>query len=420
MTAVVFDSDYDLTDLSREQLAILGREYMLYGFHVTRVGLGYVHLGFGSDEREALAIAEWLGASPTYTLRMQRALGFAGGDDVPTIYKGLQLDCGFTHQYMDVAYDLQSETYGEFWLNSCGALLDVEPMGEDLVVSMCHHIEDPTFDGTAVATNPRARIRPIHRPPRTPAGRSPHCHWTVKIDLANDPILENELQVKVRESRLGQLPTADPQGTWEPGGIDDYSGEFLPDFELEDLGHRALVLALGEFSVQSHLLLRSMLLTLAERQSEDAAIELARNAAVGANWIGSERLRKALDLRDGLDAILRVLQLHPAFPPGYAPFTVERVDEGRARITFDPAGEAFQEGDPYSWFALLETGDDAGLAALVQGVDARARVESAGPLAWDVVLDPAAEALPDPEPVQIGRIGSVAGFVFITPKELRT
>ena len=48
----------------------------------------------------------------------------------------------------------------------CGALMDVEPMGDDFVVAMCHHIEDPTFDATACATNPRARMRPIHRPPR--------------------------------------------------------------------------------------------------------------------------------------------------------------------------------------------------------------------------------------------------------------
>jgi hypothetical protein len=31
--------------------------------------------------------------------------------------------------------------------------MDVEPMGEDYVRLMCHDIEDPTFDATAVATN---------------------------------------------------------------------------------------------------------------------------------------------------------------------------------------------------------------------------------------------------------------------------
>ena len=33
-----------------------------------------------------------------------------------------------------------------------------------------------------MATNPKAQVRPIHRPPRTPADRHPHCAWTVIID----------------------------------------------------------------------------------------------------------------------------------------------------------------------------------------------------------------------------------------------
>ena len=52
-------------------------------------------------------------------------------------------------------------------------------MGDDFVVAMCHHIEDPTFDATGWATNPRLRMRPIHRPPRAPTDRHPHCAWTV-------------------------------------------------------------------------------------------------------------------------------------------------------------------------------------------------------------------------------------------------
>lgn len=419
MTTTTFEPGYELAHLSRSTLATLGREYMLYAFHLTRVGLGYVHIGYGSDEREQIAIYEWLGASPTYTRRMQRALGYSGGDDMGTIFKGLQLDVGFTHQYMDVAYDLQSDSYGEFWLNSCGALLDVEPMGEELVFSMCHHIEDPTFDGTAVATNPRARIRPIHRPPRAPVDRSPHCHWTAKIDPANEPVAENDLQRLVASSRLARLEIPPPSTEGEPGGLADYGGEFVPEFQLEDLGHRALVAALGEFSVQSHLLVRSMLLSLAERHGEDAARDLAINTAIGANWIGSERLRKALDLGDDLDAVLRVVQLHPAFPPGYAPFALEVLEGQRARITFDPSGPAFAEGDGASWFALLETGEDEPLAALVRGVNPRGTVESLGPLSWDIVVDPAAEPAPEPDPVAIARVGSVAGFVFMRRRPLR-
>lgn len=418
MTTTAFEPDYDLAHLSRSTLATLGREYMLYAFHLTRVGLGYVQIGFGPDEREQIAIFEWLGASPTYTRRMQRALGYAGGDDMGTIFKGLQLDVGFTHQYMDVGYKLVDDSYGEFWLNSCGALLDVEPMGEDYVFSMCHHIEDPTFDATAVATNPRAQIRPIHRPPRAPTDRHPHCHWTAKIDPSIEPVVETELQLRVAASRLAALDIEAPPAA-EPGGLPDYSGSFEPEFQLEDLGHAALVAALGEFSVQSHLLVRSMLLAITDRHGEAAARDLASNMAVGANWIGSERLRNALGLGDDLASLLRVVQLHPAFPPGYAPFELTVVDDQRARIAFDPAGPAFNEGDGASWFALLDMGEHEPLDALVRGVNPRASVAPAGSLTWDVVLDPAAAPAPEPDPVAIARVGSVAGFVFVRRRPVR-
>jgi hypothetical protein len=101
-----------------------------------------------------IAIEEWAGASPIYTKRMQRALNYEG-DDVPTIFKGLQLDIGAPPQFMDFRYTIHDRWHGEFHLDHCGALLDVEPMGDEYVFGMCHTIEDPTFDATAVATNPR-------------------------------------------------------------------------------------------------------------------------------------------------------------------------------------------------------------------------------------------------------------------------
>ena len=90
------------------------------------------------------------------------------GDGIEAIFKVLQLDPGFPHHYMDVHYEVVDDHLGYFELRSCGALMDVEPLGERMVTSMCHTIEDGTFDVTAQAVNPKARVRPVHRPPRCP------------------------------------------------------------------------------------------------------------------------------------------------------------------------------------------------------------------------------------------------------------
>ena len=151
--------------LSREQLAILVPELLLIGQLIDRSGMGWCIKPFGHPGMLEIAIEEWMGASPIYTRRMQKALNFEGVD-VITIFKGLQLDIGAPPQFMDFRYTVHDRWHGEFHLDHCGALMDVEPMGEDYVRGMCHDIEDPTFDATAVATNRRAQIRPIHRPPR--------------------------------------------------------------------------------------------------------------------------------------------------------------------------------------------------------------------------------------------------------------
>ena len=100
----------------------------------------------------------------------------------------MQLDVGAPPEFMDFRYTVHDDLHGEFHLDHCGALMDVEPMGDDYVQAMCHDIEDPTFDATATATNPRAQVRPIHRPPRVPADRAPHCAWTVDIVPEADPL----------------------------------------------------------------------------------------------------------------------------------------------------------------------------------------------------------------------------------------
>ena len=147
---------------SRADLAALVREYLLLGHLIDRAGMPHLIGPYGRDGMAAIAVDEWMGASPVYTRRMQQALGFTG-DDVTTVFKGMQLDIGAPPEFMDFRYVGHDTGRGEFQLAHCGALVDVEPMGDDYVVAMCHHIEDPTFDATALATHPGARGAP--RPP---------------------------------------------------------------------------------------------------------------------------------------------------------------------------------------------------------------------------------------------------------------
>ena len=192
-----FDPDFRFEDLSREALVRLVREYALIVQLLDRSALTAVGLRYGQRAVEEIAIEEWRGASPVYTRRVREIMRIEG-DGVSAIFKCLQLDPGFAQHYMDVEYELISETHGFFQLRSCGALLDVEPFGERSIKGMCHTIEDGTFDYTAQAVNPKARIRPVHRPPRVPAGRVPHCRWEVEIDDATEPVPEAEITAMTR------------------------------------------------------------------------------------------------------------------------------------------------------------------------------------------------------------------------------
>ena len=155
--------------LSRDELATLVPELLLIGQLIDRSGMAWCISAFGREEMLQIAIEEWAASSPIYTRRMQKALNYEGVD-VVTIFKGLQLDIGAPPQFMDFRYTVHDRWHGEFHLDHCGALMDVEPMGEDYVRGMCHDIEDPTFDATAVATNPQGPGA-ADPPPAADAGR---------------------------------------------------------------------------------------------------------------------------------------------------------------------------------------------------------------------------------------------------------
>jgi hypothetical protein len=321
---------------------------------------------------------------------------------------------------MDFHFEVESPTRGAFWLQHCGALLDVEPFGERQVFSMCHTIEDPTFDATATATNPRARIRPIHRPPRVPADRMPHCHWSIEIDPTAAPIPEAPITGRVRGSRLARLVIDHPSDA-EPGGRRDYAGAFDTSFQLEDLSHGTLVMLLSEFLVQSHLIVRAAHLVITERGDRAAADTDLAAQWTGVARVGTERICRAMGIAgDDAGTILKALQLGPSFPVPYARPGFALLGDHCGRFWLEDC-EALHEEEPAGWLSLLDGRELPALDAAVQAVNPRARCRRVEPTgrarhAWEVVIDEHAEPAPDPEAAKLVRLSGSASFTLQVPR----
>jgi hypothetical protein len=251
-------------------------------------------------------------------------------------------------------FEVRDARRAEFWLDHCGALMDVEPRGEAAVVMMCHRIEDPTFDATAVATNPRARVRPVHRPPRTPRDRQPHCRWAISIEPDAAPLVEEPLTREVGRLPLARVANEAPADR-EPGGWRDYAGPFDPGFRLERLSQGALEAVLREFSLQVHLLASAASLHLSGRHAEGEVREVLAN-----QW-----------------AIL------------------------------DP-------GAP-GWLGLLAAGDPRGIEAIAQAVDPRARLCAGPALGFAIEVDPGAEPAREPQSAALTRLSTAAAWKFRDP-----
>ncbi|MCX7621075.1 MAG: hypothetical protein N2037_09570, partial [Acidimicrobiales bacterium] len=362
-----------LDHLDRTQLAALVLEHLLAGHLIDRSAMPQVMARFGNDAMRDVAIDEWMGASPVYTRRMQRLLRMEG-DDVETMFKNLQFDIGSPPQYMDFRFAVHDRDHGEFWLASCGALLDVEPMGDELVTMMCHAIEDPTFDATACAVNPKARVRPIHRPPRQPADRHPHCHWTVTIDEAHEPLGEPAPARRIGATKAAALPIAGSasgviagaDGRDEPGRR-DYAGPLEQDLDLTQFSGSVLRAVSDEVCLQGHLLAMSALAAVEDRFGAEAAKEIGHQQLIGVGGVVAERLCRGFGLGGGPEAIAAVLDLHPALRPrSYAAFRVE-LDGEQLTLHLDPC-TALDEERELTW-PMLVCEDHRSLDAIVHGVD---------------------------------------------------
>ena len=415
-----------IDELSRAELAVLVREYLLAGQLIDRAGMPHVISAHGRDVMGEIAIDEWMGASPVYTRRTQKVLGFEG-DSVETIFKGMQFDIGAPPEFLDFRYRVIDHDHGEFWLDHCGALVDVEPMGDEYVRTMCHTIEDPTFEATACAVNPRARMTPIHRPPRVPADRHPHCHWMVDIVADAEPLEEPEPARYIATTRAAALPLAAPhhasapdehdgRGTVGDGGWHDYRAPLDPDLRTEHFSRRALLAMADEVPVQAHLLVMSFLRAVERRSSVEEAVDIGRHQFAGVAGIVAERLRGAFGLGSTLADLAQVLELHPAFHPrSYVDWRVELAADGSELRVHLGEGEALRERGVESWITILREGHAEALDTIAWAVDPRMRCEpvNAGEGAvasWRLLVGD--EPRPESSDVELTRFSSGAAFRF--------
>jgi hypothetical protein len=389
--------------LTRDELAILVPELLLIGHMIDRSGMAWCIQDFGREEMVRIAIEEWAGASPIYTKRMQRALHYEGVD-VPTIFKGLQLDIGAPPQFMDFRYTVHDRWHGEFQLDHCGALLDVEPMGDDYVFGMCHTIEDPTFDATAVATNRRAQMRPIHRPPRVPSDRHPHCAWTVTIDESYPPAQSIPALDIVSQSTAAnwELEPIDPTGD----GLSDYSGPLVSDLDFAAFSHSALVRMADEVCLQMHLLYLSFAVAVRARAESDAQMAaVGTRQLTGLAGLGAGRIHRALSLPGGIDGVVGVLALHPLLNPlGYvrAEFTPHSVV-----VHSSPAHE------DQAWISLCSPESVQPLQAIATAVDPHIGVRITGTATdWTAELVESAEAATEYSEVSVAKFSGGSTFRF--------
>ncbi|MCF6387521.1 hypothetical protein L2K20_11095 [Mycobacterium sp. MBM] len=390
--------------LSRAELATLVPELLLIGQLIDRSGMAWCISSFGREEMLQIAIEEWAASSPLYTRRMQKALNYEGVD-IYTLFKGLQLDIGAPPQFMDFRYIVHDRWHGEFYLDHCGALLDVEPMGEDYVKGMCHDIEDPTFDATALATNRKAQVRPIHRPPRTPSDQHPHCRWTVIIDESYPevPFIPEMDLVAATHAHSCELDPIDP----DDEGESDYSGELLADVDFAAFSHSALVRIADEVCLQMHLLVKSFTIAVEKRAKDDVALarSIRTKQLIGIAGVAADRIRKALRLGNDARAALRVLELHPLLNP--AAYVSADVDPEFVHVRRSPA---YADG---AWISLISPVADAPLQAIAHAVDPRLRAEVSGTESdWTVrftTTDTAAKKLPE---VEVCEFSGGASWVF--------
>lgn len=419
-----FDPRFELSHLSRAALARLGREYMLFQHLGDRTLGPVVGRRFGGDAMTQLAVDEWIGASPVYNRRVRKLLKI-DGDGVTATFKGLQTDVGFPHQFMAVGYHIDDERHGTFWLNYCGPYQHVAAGAgyrPKPIKKLCHDMEDTTFLATVRAVNPKADCLPVFRPPLEAGHTGPSCKWAVTIDDTREVVPPSELCRLMTRSKVAQFEYAMPTER-SADGINDYSGPFLPDLALEDFSQPALAILCKEFSIDDQLLNRSGLTCVRQQWGEEVMREVARLQWASAAPIYTARLRRALDIQgDDVGAILKMLQVDPAFPPEYVKRGYHLVDAQHGYFWIEDCALLTDDPDR-GWLTVIPEVEAPGFDAVITAMNPKARCRPITPAqlpstggkiayAWEIVIDETAEPRVYPDVIKPLLADELENFPF--------
>lgn len=409
-----FDPAWSLERLSRRTLARLARESMLLSMIHNQSFIPHLALLGGQPATIAIADGEWMGASPIYTARNKDNLGFSG-DGVAEIFKNFQFDIGAPHHYLDFRFEVVDHDLGYFWLAHCGAYKYVRLATNDdprSIHGMCHDMEDRTFDATLAVNNPEARANPVHRPPVPVEGPDgAHCRWEVRITPGASPRPDHPMLTLMKTTRAAHFRFELGESR-EPGGLEDYAGEFQPSLRLEDFSHAVLVRQVKEFLLDIHLLMRSGYAYIDEHYGSDVLDDLAVQDRAAMMPITVQRLREALNIRgDGIDAIAKLLQVHPLIPDDYVRSGVAVDDDssGRFWVSVCEGLDDDVTRSPLSWLKEPDAPTFDSLVwtvnphAVVEPIDPSEIPESEAAVAWRFRIDP--DASPPELPWTASMIG---------------
>jgi hypothetical protein len=255
-------------------------------------------------------------------------------------------------------------------------------------------------------------MRPIHRPPRVPADRHPHCAWTVTIDESHAPALPIPALAINERSRAASIQLAPIDGTDE--GQSDYRGPLVSDLDFDCFSRSALARIADEVCLQMHLLDRAFTIAVADRCETASELEsIRRNQLVGIAGLGAERLARALrlpsDRSDIRDSALTLLSLHPLLNP--AAYVTASVTDGSVVVEQSPAH------DDAAWVSLCGPRWFAPMQSIVQALDRHLDVEvvprpDVGDGAWSVSVVERDDEAPEADAVAIAKLSTGAGFSF--------